>query len=74
MGRKWPFLKSSDLKGMTFNSICLIPLLHEFRKSNKVVPERFFFFVFFLEKTNSMSKHTVLVGQTRKVEGRTFFF
>ena len=36
VGRKRPLLKFCDLKGMTFTSICLIPLLCIFRKSKVV--------------------------------------
>ena len=52
---------------MTFNSICLIPLLRIFRKS-KVVPWMLFFL---LETTHGVSKLNALVVQTRKIEGRT---
>ena len=67
MDRKRSLLKFCDLKGMTFNSICLIPLLRIFRKS-KVVPWMLFFL---LETTHGVSKLKALVVQTRKTEGRT---
>ena len=64
MDRKRSLLKFCDLKGMTFNSICLIPLLRIFRKS-KVVPWMLFSL---LETTNGVSKLNALVVQTRKTE------